>query len=153
MLRLIGLSATIITRLGTTKARSNPGSERTIWRSALFVLSFALAVGAGFMFSSAHAAGTEADSARAVDQAFLSALAKTDGKAVRRMLAPDFSWTTSDGQIDDRSQALHALDSIAAIYRDETEVQNHFYGRLATVRGVHSGMRFLRIWAKRGGTW
>jgi hypothetical protein len=107
----------------------------------------------GFTFASAHAAGTEADAARAADQAFLAALAKTDGNAVGRMLAPDFSWTTSDGQVDDRSQALRALDSIAALDKDETEVLNHFYSKLATVRGVHGGMRFLRIWAKRGGTW
>ena len=90
---------------------------------------------------------------RAADQAFLAALAKTDGKAVRRVLAPNFSWTTSDGQVDDRSQALRALDSIAALDKDETEVQNHFYGRLATIRGVHGGMRFLRIWAKRRSLW
>lgn len=120
-------------------------------RSLLFVLTLGFVFGAAWMRSPAFAAGAE--TANAADQAFLATVGKAEGKTLRRALTPDFSWTTSDGEVDDRTQALRALDRLGALDRDETEVQHHFYGRLATVRGVHGGLRFLRIWAERGGRW
>src|SRR5262249_39303423 len=96
----------------------------------------------------------EEAAALAADKAFLAAAAKGDSKAARTLLARDFSWTTGDGRINDKAKTLQALDAFAAAAgKDETEVQTHFYGRLATVRGVHDGMRFLRIWGRRGKSW
>jgi hypothetical protein len=42
---------------------------------------------------------------------------------------------------------------MAANSEDESDLQRHFYGRLATVRGRHNGLRFLRVWAKQAGKW
>ncbi len=127
--------------------------SKQTWSAIQFVVAFAVALAPGLMSSAAHAAGTAADAVQAADQAFLVAVANGDRKEVREMLNPDFSWTRSDGEVDGRAQALRALDRLTALDKDETEVQNHFYGKLATVRGVHGGMRFLRIWANQGGHW
>jgi len=94
----------------------------------------------------------------APDHTFRAALAKHDAKIVPAMIAQDFSWITADGEISDRVMTLAALDTFAAALKDESEVQVHFYGRsingrLATVRGVHNGMRFLRIYARRARGW
>lgn len=148
----MGKELSNVLRFDIIKWRSSYG-PKAIWPAILFAFSFVFVIGAPLIFSPAHAAGTEADIVQAVDRAFLDALAKADSKTVRRMLASDFSWTTSDGEINNRSRALHALNSTAILDKDETEVQNHFYGRVATVRGVHSGMRFLRIWARREDSW
>src|SRR5262249_14771498 len=94
----------------------------------------------------------------APDHTFRAALAKHDAKIVPAMIAQDFSWITADGEISDGVMTLAALDTFAAALKDESEVQVHFYGRsingrLATVRGVHNGMRFLRIYARRARGW
>lgn len=89
----------------------------------------------------------------AEDSAFAAALAKSDRQATAALLDEAFSWTDADGAAYGKAQALERLAALAAETRGETEVQTHFYGALATVRGSHDGKRFLRIWAKRPDGW
>ena len=113
-------------------------------------LSFSVAAACALAMSSP---ATAADDAAAADQAFLAALAKGDKDSVARMIGADFSWVTGEGEVNDKAKTLAALDALHAADKDETDVQAHAYGGLATVRGVHNGMRFLRIWANRDGIW
>jgi hypothetical protein len=74
----------------------------------------------------------------AADEAFLAALAQGNGHAVKALLLPDFSWTTSDGKQLDKSAATTSLTTLTTNAKDETDVQRYFYGQLATVRGSHT---------------
>ena len=92
------------------------------------------------------------------DKTFRAAVATRDTRLLGAMLSGDFSWITADGDVNDKWTTLRALDALAAALKDETDVQIHHYGRsidgrLASVRGVHDGMRFLRIFAHRQKGW
>lgn len=91
--------------------------------------------------------------AKAADAAFVTALAHGDDKAVAALLLPDFSWTTSNGEQLSQSAAVASLPTMASDAKDEADVERNFYGRLATIRGSHNGMRFLRVWAEKDGRW
>lgn len=111
------------------------------------------ALGLAFLISAQAAAFAGEQEAWTADKAFLSALASSDGKIVRHALREDFTGIGRDGHLFNRTKAVAEIATLAANAKSEGDVQRHFYGRLATVRGSHNGLRFLRIWAEHNGEW
>ena len=93
------------------------------------------------------------EAAFATDQAFVAALTQNKAKIAAGMLRSDFSWITPEGEMLPKAKSAALLDVIAANSKSETDLQRHFYGRVATVRGSHNGMRFLRVWVEKKGKW
>lgn len=122
---------------------------RSIWAIIAIGLGLAFAPPAGL----ATAAGADEQAALAADNAFLAALQHRDNKAIAPMLRSDISWIMPDGEIATKTKAVAALETMATNSKEETDIQRHFYGRLATVRGAHNGLRFLRVWAETKGHW
>jgi hypothetical protein len=121
--------------------------------SSTIAIGFAVVLAVVLPPRGATAADTDEQVAIAADQAFLAALARHDNKTAAAMLHPDLSWITAEGELLARAGTVAALGTVAASAKQEADVQRHFYGRLATVRGAHDGMRFLRVWAQAGRKW
>ena len=94
-------------------------------------------------------AADDADTVAEFDRALLAKAAKGDKRVAAALFDADFTWTDAFGATHNKSTALDSL----AREDDETDVRTHFYGRVYTVRGAHRGLRFLRIWVKRGDDW
>ena len=116
--------------------------------STIIAIGFAIVVALPAM-----AAGAGEEKAWAADQALLASFARGNTKAAAGMLRSDFSWITAEGDMLPKAKAAANLERMAANSKEESDVQRHFYGRLATVRGAHRGTRFLRIWAEQDGKW
>jgi Domain of unknown function (DUF4440) len=116
---------------------------------AVFGLAFAIAC----LPKWATAQDSSEQKAWAADEVFLAALARGDGKAVETLLLPDFSWITTDGEQLSKSAATANPPTTATDGTKETDVQHYFYGRLATIRGSHNGIRFLRVLTENDGQW
>ena len=100
----------------------------------------------------ANAADAKEAAAYAADDAFVAALAKGDDKAAAAMLRRDFSWITGDGDKLNHTQSVAALKTAANNTTPATDVQRHYYGKLASVRGAYGNNRFLRVWTEQIGT-
>ena len=85
-------------------------------------------------------------------RAFVAAVTLGDRQAAAGLLRADFSWITADGSKVAKEKGVAGFAPAAANAK-ESDVQRHFYGRLATVRGARDGVRFLRIWAEDKGEW
>jgi hypothetical protein len=114
----------------------------------LAVLGFALAI-ASLAGSRQPFAEDDQAAATAADRALMAAATKGDKGAVAALLDADFSWTGADGATRNKAESLDNLADTG----EETDVATHFYGRVLTVRGAHSNLRFLRIWVKRDDRW
>ena len=122
-------------------------------RAILQICAAAVFVAWTLSGAGAFAATAGEEAAWEADKAFVSALAQHDSKRARRLVRADFSGITADGERVSKRKAIAALDTLATDAKEESDVQRHFYGRLATVRGSHNGLRFLRVWAEKNGNW
>jgi hypothetical protein len=116
--------------------------------SRILVLGCALTI-ASLVASRQSVADDDLAAATAADRALMAAATKGDKGAVAALLDADFSWTGADGVTRNKTEALDNLADTG----EETDVAMHFYGRVLTVRGAHSNLRFLRIWVKRDDRW
>jgi uncharacterized protein DUF4440 len=116
--------------------------------SRILVLGCAVAI-ASLVASRQSIADDDLAAATAADRALMAAATKGDKGAVAALLDADFSWTGADGVTRNKTESLDNLADTG----EETDVATHFYGRVLTVRGAHSNLRFLRIWVKRDDRW
>ncbi len=100
----------------------------------------------------AIAADTEKAALNA-DHGLSRALGNKDKDAISGLLDSKFTFTDTDGKIHSKSEVLADPSGLASTNGDESDVQTHFYGSVATVLGSHHGARFLRIWVKRPSGW
>ena len=101
-----------------------------------------------------QAAGAPDDAAiLRTDSEFVKALNASDGGALGKLLAGDFTWTDSQGNTLARPDFLHALPK--AILGDETGVDRteHTYGEVAAVSASQGKTHVLRLWVHRSGGW
>jgi hypothetical protein len=93
------------------------------------------------------------EAALKADKEFLAALGKLDKSSAGKLLDDDFGWTNVDGKTRNRSASLDEIAALSADHQDDTEVQTHFYGQVATVIGMHHDAHFTRLWVKRPAGW
>jgi len=117
---------------------------------AAFVLA---ALAAGGLVIARTAPVDEERAANEAAQAFVTGLAKGDQRAISGMLDRRFSWTDSEGATRTRRETLKDFGALAAANTGDSDVQERFYGRVLTVRGVHNDARFLRVFVKRRHGW
>jgi hypothetical protein len=91
--------------------------------------------------------------AERADRAWLAALTKGDSAAAGALLDAAATWTDGDGATRSRAQILGDLGKLKPPAGAPADLQEHFYGRLYSVRGAHDKTRFLRVWVKRGSAW
>jgi hypothetical protein len=123
---------------------------RRIARAAIVLLLTGVAVP---LLTTAALAADDGAAAFAADRALLAALARSDAAATAALLDADFAWTDIDGRTRAKTEALRELAALAAMQAGDTDVRTHFYGELATVRGIHNKARFVRMWVKRPAGW
>ena len=114
----------------------------------------------------AVAVALPADLAKAAHE-YDEAQVKSDSAALERLLAPDYQLHNSAGQVQDKASFI--ADQIAPGYKLEPFVVEEkvekvmgdtaILGGVAQARGTAGGepydvrLRFIDVWAKRGGRW
>lgn len=128
----------------------NVGEDHVRTASAVIGLVMAIAAGMPAAFAAGEDADAGGQSAWMIDAAFVAALAQGDTGAAAKFARADFVRIGQDGEI---ASGAAAAGGIPAPKQEETDVGRNLYGRLATVRGAHGPVRFLRVWAQDGGQW
>jgi ketosteroid isomerase-like protein len=102
-----------------------------------------------------------------LNQQYDSALIKSDTAMLNKIYASEFSYTTPEGQVRNRSQQLTTISSggLNLDYGKSDEVEVRVYDSTAIVTGLFTGKgvfkeniidikeRYTTVWVKRGGEW
>ncbi len=87
------------------------------------------------------------------DRTFVQAIAKADKASLEKLLDADFTWTTSQGKVFAKADALRELPKLSLASTDGAESNAYTYGDLGDVQ-VNSGKaHILRVWVKRPTGW
>jgi len=104
--------------------------------------------------ASAQNALTDADGAFIkADDAFNKAVAAHDQAALGKLLDADFTWTTAEGKVLTRFQAIKSIPKMAAPSATSAESHEYSYGALADVQINHGRAHALHVWVKRPEGW
>lgn len=88
------------------------------------------------------------------EQAFFSAVAKSDREGAGKLLDADFTWTDAAGRTLSRSQLLKTLLPKPALMAGEGLADKRYnYGDVAVFETDRGKMHTLRIWVKRPAGW
>ena len=118
----------------------------------------------------AGAAGPASDAAhevREVTDRRFAAMVRADTAELDRLLAPDLTYTHSNGRVETREKFLASIASKALVYRsiEPSEVEIRLYGDAAVATGrvemkVSTGgqdqafaARFTAVYVRQEGTW
>jgi hypothetical protein len=87
----------------------------------------------------------------AADHAFVDAVAKSDKKAMEKLLDKDFRWTDYKGKTESRTEIL--LNPLKSAISGEASSKAYTYGELGDVQENAERAHVLRVWAKRPDGW
>ena len=108
-----------------------------------------------------------ADHVVALDRERMQAMAKKDVAALHKLLADDLIYCHSSARIDTKQSLIGAMESGATVYTgvEPSEVKAQDLGDAVVLTGIARinvvsngkpnafGVRFTRVWGKRGGQW
>jgi hypothetical protein len=113
------------------------------------------AIGAGVAARTGPAVSPEDGVLLSTDQAFFSAVARSDRAGATKMLDSDFTWTDAAGRTLTRTQLLKTLLPMPAAMSggQAAEDRRYNYGDVAVLETDHGKIHTLRIWIKRPAGW
>jgi Domain of unknown function (DUF4440) len=127
----------------------------TMRRFAKYALASGVLLGGLFAastFVSVAVAGDD-EAVLQADHALVQAVGKADKAALGKLLAPDFTWTDSDGKTQSRAEVLQKSPSAALGDETGVELTERTYGQVATAVASRGKLYVLRVWMKRKSGW
>src|SRR5258705_5762432 len=110
----------------------------------LLVTALALATGLAAQVTASEAA-TAADSLLlSSDQAFFSAVSKSDGDGLAKLLDADFTWTDANGVTLSRSQLLKTPPKPAMMSGQDVEESHYNYGNVGVLESNRGKVHTVR---------